>query len=330
MEIKAHLGLDISKNKIDCCLLINNESINFIIDNNLNGFNNLLIQFSKYKIELKTLHVCSEATNVYYLPVSKFLFENGALVSVVNPSIIKSYAEFKLKRIKTDKQDAKIIAEFCEKENPEKWQPESVEQVKLKSLHRRIEQLLEMQIMEKNRLSVADSVALHSINQMIDFLSKQIELCRQEMQDLINKSEQLMRKQKILQSIVGIGRTTAQILLTVMIDIDKFSTARHLVSWLGLSPVIRESGNRKGKSTISKMGNRAIRKALYMPARAACTRSKLWRSWFEAHLARGKHPKQVYVLMMVKLVKYAYTCLKNNTYFDVKRHQDVGAEEMGV
>ena len=43
MEIKAHLGLDISKNKIDCCLLINNESIYFVIDNNLNGFNNLLI-----------------------------------------------------------------------------------------------------------------------------------------------------------------------------------------------------------------------------------------------------------------------------------------------
>lgn len=330
MEIKAHLGLDISKNKIDCCLLINNEAINFIIDNNSNGFNNLLTQFAKYKIGLNTIHVCSEATNVYYLPVSKFLFENGALVSVVNPSIIKSYAQFKLKRVKTDKQDAKLIAEFCVKENPEKWQPESAEQVKLKSLHRRIEQLLEMRIMEKNRLGVADSVALHSINQMIDFLSKQVELCRREIQDLINQSKNLKRQQEILESIVGIGKTTAQILLSVMIDLDKFPTYRHLVSWLGLSPIIRDSGNKKGLSTISKMGNRPIRKALYMPARAACTRSKLWRSWFEAHLARGKHPEQVYVLMMVKLVKYAYTCLKNNTYFDVKRHQDVGAEEMGV
>lgn len=328
--MKAHLGLDISKNKIDCCLLINNEAINFIIDNNSNGFNNLLTQFAKYKIGLNTIHVCSEATNVYYLPVSKFLFENGALVSIVNPSIIKSYAQFKLKRVKTDKQDAKLIAEFCAKENPEKWQPESAEQVKLKSLHRRIEQLLEMQIMEKNRLGVADSVALHSINQMIDFLSKQVELCRREIQDLINQSKNLKRQQEILESIVGIGKTTAQILLSVMIDLDKFPTYRHLVSWLGLSPIIRDSGNKKGLSTISKMGNRPIRKALYMPARVACTRSKLWRSWFEAHLARGKHPKQVYVLMMVKLVKYAYTCLKNNTYFDVKRHQDVGAEEMGV
>ena len=235
-----------------------------------------------------------------------------------------------MKRVKTDKQDAKLIAEFCVKENPEKWQPESAEQVKLKSLHRRIEQLLEMQIMEKNRLGVADSVALHSINQMIDFLSKQVELCRREIQDLINQSKNLKRQQEILESIVGIGKTTAQILLSVMIDLDKFPTYRHLVSWLVLSPIIRDSGNKKGLSTISKMGNRPIRKALYMPARAACTRSKLWRSWFEAHLARGKHPKQVYVLMMVKLVKYAYTCLKNNTYFDVKRHQDVGAEEMGV
>ncbi len=330
MNIKAHLGLDISKDKIDGCLLINNQAIHFVIGNNQNGFNELLAQFAKHQIKPNTIHACCEATNVYYLSVSKFLFQNGALVSVVNPSIIKSYAEFKLKRVKTDKQDAKLIAEFCAKEKPELWQPESIEQAKLKNLHRRVEQLQQMQIMEKNRLGVVDEIAINSIRETILHLEKQIESCQSQIQEVVNSNSQLKHKQKILESITGIGKTTAQILLILLIDVDKFPTAKHLISFLGLSPIVRESGKKKGQSVISRMGNGSIRKALYMPARSACTRSKLWRSWFDEQLARGKHPKQVYVLMMVKLVKYAYTCVKNDTYFDAKRHQDVGAEVMGV
>ncbi|EGC16407.1 hypothetical protein HMPREF9098_2242 [Kingella denitrificans ATCC 33394] len=58
-----------------------------------------------------------------------------------------------------------------------------------------------------------------------------------------------------------------------------------------------------------------------MPARAACTRSKLWRGWFDYQVGRGKHPKQVYVMMMCKILRYAYVCLKTNKPFDAELHQ---------
>ncbi len=147
--IKCYLGLDISKDKIDCCLLINKQVIHFIIENNDDGFNDLFLRLQTYQILLNELHVCCEATNIYYLGVAHFLRNQGAKMSVVNPAIIKYYAEYHLKRVKTDKQDAKLIAEFCSKENPDVWQPESSEQLKLKNLHRRVEQLQQMQTMEK-------------------------------------------------------------------------------------------------------------------------------------------------------------------------------------
>lgn len=97
------------------------------------------------------------------------------------------------------------------------------------------------------------------------------------MQQIIDSSPDLKHKQERLLTILGIGKTTAQILLSVLTDLNKYPTAKHLISYLGLSPIIRDSGNYKGLQRVSKMGNRSERKSLYMPARAACTRSKLWR-----------------------------------------------------
>ena len=57
-----------------------------------------------------------------------------------------------------------------------------------------------------------------------------------------------------------------------------------------------------------------------MPARTACTVSKLWRGWFDYQLSRGKHPKQVYIMMMCKMLKYAYACLEQDKPFDVSLH----------
>jgi len=72
----------------------------------------------------------------------------------------------------------------------------------------------------------------------------------------------MQRKQQIISSIVGVGKTTSQILLAVLLDIDKFPSARHLISWLGLSPVVRQSGKFSGVARLSKMGDKMIRKAL--------------------------------------------------------------------
>nr|WP_314485924.1 IS110 family transposase [uncultured Kingella sp.] len=319
-QYNSHLGLDISKDKIDCALIKDEApTAHKIIDNNEAGFTELQSWLAEQQVEPDKLHVCCEATNVYYIPIATHLNQSQVAISVINPSIIKSYASLKLKRIKTDKQDAKLIAQYCRAENPNLWQPEHKNKAQLKSLCRRAEQINQLLTMEKNRAHVADEFSQASIARTIEWLEAELETCRESIQNLIKQDETLKQQQKILMSIVGIGQTTAQVLLSVLVDIDKFPTAKKLVSWLGLSPVIRQSGKHKGLSKLSKMGDKSIRKALYTPARVACTRSKLWRAWFDEK-AKTKPVKQVYVLMMVKLVKYAYYCIKRNELFDEKRH----------
>ncbi len=290
-----------------------------IIDNNETGFAELQNWLIEQQVELNRVHVCCEATNVYYIPIATHLNQSQIAISVINPSIIKSYASLKLKRIKTDKQDAKLIAQYCQAENPSLWQPEHKTKAQLKSLCRRAEQINQLLTMEKNRAHVADEFSQASVARTIEWLEQELKSCRASIANLIRQDKTLQEQQQILTSIVGIGQTTAQVLLSVLVDIDKFPTAKKLISWLGLSPVIRQSGKHKGLSKLSKMGDRSIRKALYTPARVACTRSKLWRGWFDEKV-KIKPVKQVYVLMMVKLVKYAYYCIKHNELFDEKRH----------
>ena len=317
MKYNSHLGLDISKDKIDCALIKDEApTAHKIIDNNEAGFTELQSWLAEQQVEPDKLHVCCEATNVYYIPIATHLAQSQIAISVINPSIIKSYSAMKLKRIKTDKQDAKLIAQYCRAENPNLWQPEHKTKAQLKSLCRRAEQINQLLTMEKNRAHVADEFSQESIKRAIEWLGQELKSCRASVANLIKQDKTLQKQQRILMSIVGIGQTTAQILLSVLVDIDKFPTAKKLISWLGLSPVIRQSGKHKG---LSKMGDRSIRKALYTPARVACTRSKLWRGWFEEK-AKTKPVKQVYVLMMVKLVKYAYYCIKHNELFDETRH----------
>ncbi|XXQ68518.1 IS110 family transposase [Neisseriaceae bacterium B1] len=323
------LGLDISKEKIDCCIHIQSKYKHIIISNDENGFMQLLEWLCSLKIDTQSLHVCCEATNVYYIAIAQYLYRHQIAISVINPSIIKHYAQYHLKRIKTDKQDAKLIAQYAKAETPELWQPESECKAELKSLHRRCEQLNNMLTMEKNRLYVADGYSKTMIEKIINTLQIQLEECRKRMQRLIDKNADLKRKQQILKSITGLGETTSQILLAVLIDIDKFTTAKHLISWLGLSPVIRQSGKYKGQAKLSKMGDRSVRKSLYIPARVACTRSKLWRSWFDKQV-QSKPPKKVYVMMMVKLVKYAYHCIKNDTLFNPSLHEQPTKENQAA
>ena len=279
-------GLDISKDKIDA---VTTKTPHITVSNDEAGYLKLLDYLQIYKLDLTRIHACCESTNIYYLGIAAYLYRHKIKISVITPTAIKAYAKMQLRRVKTDKQDAKLIADYCRKEQPAAWQPESDIKRQLKNLHRRIEQLNEIHIQEQNRLQVADDCTKESIEYLIATLQTQIAGCRKQMQDIIDKSADLKRKQKNLETIPGIGRTTAQILLSVLIDLERFETSKHLISYLGLSPIIRDSGKYKGL--------------------------------FDYQIGRGKHPKQVYVMMMCKILRYAYVCLKTDKPFDASLHR---------
>lgn len=184
-------------------------------------------------------------------------------------------------------------------------------------LNKRVEQLTKMRTMEINRLKIAQDEDKATHESLIAYLETEISHHHEKLQELVNLDEKLQEMKQLMTSIPGIGDQTATAFLSLVSDIGRFPTSKHFVSYLGLSPMQAQSGTSvKRRTRMSKMGDRYMRKLLYMPARSACLRSKVFSGWAQTHMQNGKHPKAVYVMMMRKLATYIYKVIKTNQPFD--------------
>ncbi|MNS94785.1 Transposase IS116/IS110/IS902 family protein [compost metagenome] len=263
-------------------------------------------------------HVCLEATGRYGSSLALSLFEAGHDVSVVNPLRIKRYSESRLRRTKTDRADAILIAEFCDKERPGPWMPLATEVEELRELVRRREHVLGMQQMERNRNlagPVSASVAA-SIERSLVFWREELERVEKAIEAHFKANSDLNDQRKLLVSIPGLGSLSAAILLAEIGDISQFASAKHLAAFAGLVPNERSSGTSvRGRAGIGKMGNPRIRRVLYMATLSAKRCNPPIREFCE-NLLKTKPGRVVHVAAMRKLIHQAYGVLKHQRPFD--------------
>ena len=111
-----YTGIDISKSFFDVAFLQGGHYIYHKFSNDRNGFKALL------KVLPLDSRVVMEASGPYYLQLACFLHDEGLAVSVINPLVIRRFSQMRMSRTKTDKKDAKIIAEYGRMEQPVLWQ----------------------------------------------------------------------------------------------------------------------------------------------------------------------------------------------------------------
>ena len=310
---KNILGIDVSKRKIDVALIFDGKTLTKKFDNSLKGFK-LLNGWLK-SLKRDQVHACLEATGNYGDAVSNFLHEVGHIVSVVNPFRIKGYGVAKLSRNKTDRVDARLIADFCRTQKPDQWFPPSPEVVELQALVRRIEMLEEMLQMEQNRLDVSPKKTKGSIERIIETLEKEIEDLKANIKDHINHNPDLKEQVKLLETIPGIGKKTAHLLLAE-VEFSRYESARQVAAYAGVVPRRRESGTSLNHTVLSKQGNARIRKGLYFPAIVAKQHNKTIVAFAKRLEQNGKTPMQIVCAAMRKLLHIAFGVLKHKTPFD--------------
>ena len=316
LDTTFHLGIDIAKEKFDVCLLHGDEKWSGIFSNDEDGFQKLAAWLSnRVDGELQT---CMEATGRYGEKLAAHLHEAGHRVSVVNPARIKHYAQSQLRRNKTDKIDAAIIADFCRTQKTHEWHPPSVAEVTLTQLVRRYDNLMADRTREKNRLKageLADAVQA-SIEAHLTFLNEQIELVYTQIQEHIDQHPDLKSKRALLESIPGIGKKTAAILLAEMPNPQQFS-AKQMAAFAGLTPEQLASGKyRRRRDTLSKLGSVTLRTALYMPALSALRFNPITEALAQRLEKKGKSPMTIIAAVMRKLLVIAYGVLKSGQPFD--------------
>lgn len=258
------LGIDISKLTFDVALLNDDKVKTKKFTNTSKGFSELK-QWLKNN-EIDSVHACMEATGGYESKLAQYLYDNNFKVSVINPARIKGFSMSKLSRVKTDKADSELIAQFCQAMQPDLWKPTPLNIQELQQWVRRLDSLIANKNQENNRLDGASEVVAINISTHIEFLDKQIQEVEELISNNIKGHQDLNDKSKLLNSIPGIGEKTIAIILAFL-TVENFDSAKQVVAFVGLNPKPKQSGSSVlGAGRISKTGDADLRKAFYMPA----------------------------------------------------------------
>ena len=315
------LGIDVAKAKLDCALRLTSGKFRHkVVDNTPAGFKALDDWLTKEGAT--ALQVCMEATGIYWEAVAEHLAARPeTTVSVVNPAQIKAFGASRMVRTKTDKVDAKLIAQFCAERTPEPWQAPTPAERTLRALVLRLDALQAMRTQESNRLEVARESVAEGIAKHLTWLDDEIARLSKAIRDHIDNDPTLKDKHRLLDSIPGLGERTTAVLLAFLAEPARFENARQVAAFAGLDPRQHESGSSvRGKPRLSKVGHSFLRKALYMPAMVALYRTD-WGKVFRERLAsQGKPPMLIIGAMMRKLVQVSYGVLKSGQTFQPELH----------
>ena len=319
--VRAIVGIDVSKKKLDIALLVNGKIKAKVVDNSTDGYELLLMWLSKSKVEKDALHVCMEATGIYYEPVALALHDAGVAVSVVNPACIKGFGHSENIRNKNDTADAGLIARYCAAMQPALWSPPPLEQRQLRAWSLRVQALKDIRQQEENRLEAntftgMTDVAEH-VKQHIAWLSAEIEKLEGDIDDHIDRHPGLKRDAELITSIPGIGATTVARILGQLGDIRRFDNAKAFAAFLGVTPKQRSSGTSiKGRTMMSRAGSMSMRAALYMPSLVACRHNPILRRFAQRLSATGMAKKAVIGAVMHKMTHLIYGVLHTGKPFD--------------
>ena len=311
------LGIDVAKQTLDVALLKGEHMFNQQFGNTDSGYQHLTLWMSKQGVV--QAQVCLEATGQYGDGVAEYLFQCGHLVSVVNPARIKHYANSKLRRNKTDKADAQLIADYCLREKPALWTPPPASFKDLQALVRHLDDLQATRVQETNRLvsGVHTPVVVEQLKALIAFLNDRISDTKKAIQKQINDCPELKHSQDLLVTIPGIGRLTAAKILGEVRNLLEFENARQLAAYAGLTPRVFLSGTSvHKKSRLTKTGNANLRKALYLPAIVAKHWNPIIHRFCDQLSQSGHQPMEIVCASMRKLLHLAYGVLKTNTPFN--------------
>lgn len=320
---KFYLGIDVAKAKLDCVLRTQQgKHRHKVVDNNIKGFESLIAWLHKQEAaEALDIHVCMEATGIYWEDVAAYLATKTMKVSVLNPLQIKAFGASRMVRTKTDKVDAQLIAEFCFERKPDAWQAPSPTAQTLRAMVLRLDALQNMRTQESNRLEVSRDAIRVGIESHITWLDAEIKALSKAIQSHIHDDPDMNSKHDLLDSIPGLGERTIAILLSFYADTERFGNARKAVAFAGLDPQQHESGSSvKVKPRMSKVGHAFLRKALYMPAMVALYHTAWGKSFRQRLAASGKPPMLIIGAMMRKLIHVAFGVLKSGKKFDPTLH----------
>jgi transposase len=300
---KTWVGIDVSQASLDVYLLPPGTALQ--VSNTEAGVQELIAQLKSTPPHL----VVVESTGGLERRLVSGLHQAAIPVAVANPRKVKGFATA-LGKAKTDKLDAEVIARFAQSVNLQPQPMIAASAQQLSDLMHRRQQLVEIQVAEKNRLSRAAKIVQADIEEHLKQLEQRIEALNQQIQTLGQQQADWQRKDEILQSVKGVGAVTAALCLVELPELGKL-TEKQIARLVGVAPINHDSGKHKGKRMIAG-GRTRVRCGLYMATLVATRHNPVIRDFYQRLLAKGKLKLVALVACMRKLLVILNAMIRDN------------------
>ncbi|MDR1304605.1 MAG: IS110 family transposase [Verrucomicrobiales bacterium] len=295
---KLYLGVDVASHKLD---LATGHNVT------LSGLPKQVLNHpTAIKRWLRTLpakvHLVCEATGPYHKALWQACWQRGVTVSCVNPGQVRDFAKSRRLFAKTDRLDARLLADFAAALTPAPTHVPDPTRAQLLELNTRRSQLVAFRAQELTRQqqpSLGKS-ATASLRRSLNWLTREIDQLEAAAADLIDQTPILAYQRDLLCQVEGVSLKTAAALLATIPELGTVSRQRS-ASLAGLAPFVHQSGQFKGQVHIHG-GRLPVRQALYMPALSAMRCNPVLKPLAQRLTARGKPFHVVITAVMRKLL----------------------------
>ncbi len=301
----VYVGVDVAKNSLDVAVSSSKEVCQFA--NDPEGVTNAV----QYIAGLKPAGIIIEATGNLEMPLAAALQVGRLPVAVVNPRQVRDFARAIGALAKTDSIDARMLALFGIRVQPEIRPLPDQKARDMRSLLTRRRQLIEMLTAEHNRLFHSSNDIRPSIKTHIKWLEEALSDINNDLDRRIRLSPSWLKKDNLLKSVPGIGKVVSSSLLIELPELGMLNR-RKIAALVGVAPFNRDSGTMRGRRTV--WGGRAkLRAVLYMAALVASRCNPIIAAFYQRLLEAGKAKKVALVACMRKLITILNAMIRTMT-----------------
>ncbi len=322
------LGIDVSKDSIDACLIRQSDGQLFEqkFHNNLSGFRHLKAwcKDKQCECDARTL-CCMEHTGIYTRQLVHYLLSRDVHVWLESSLQIKRSQG--LVRGKSDQIDAQRIARYAHlyQKTAQVIQMRVLTLEKLKDLQanrKRLMKALQSLKVSAQELEQFDPTAGKVIDKVnreaIRGLEKSLDKVDEQILAYINQDESLKQKYDLMLSVKGVGKVLAALLLVYTHGFNRLMDSRKLACYSGVAPFVYESGTSiRGKTGVSKFANNDLKRVLHMAAVSSVQHNPELHQYYKRKVEQGKNKMSVINAVRNKLLHRIVAVIKRGTPYEI-------------
>jgi transposase len=327
MKVTDIMGMDVSKNTLDCHLFVEQKSL-APVSNDLKGFKSIKRWLTKeLKKKTEGLLVVMEYTGIYTYSIERFLEQQG--IKYVKRPALDIKRSLGMVRGKSDKADARFISKYgwMRKEELIPMTPLSDTQLELQQLMSHRDKLVADKSSYQCKLKELRSQMGDKVNEkmaasmefVMDVFTREIKEAEKQIKTLLQTDESLQTNYNLMCSITGIGFATAVHLLIATENFTRFKEVRKLICYCGIAPFEHSSGTSiRGKRRVSQLANKKLKSLLTMAAISAIQHDPELKAKYEQKVKEGKAKMCVINIIRAKLLERIFAVIKRQSPYELR------------